>query len=109
MRPARGVPGVDEAAQLLAPAHELAALGIRARRPLDREAHVVGDEAERGVRLRPVEGLEVALEERHAAMRGRAVASGLTPIIASARAMKNSRTWSRPTRPLGRYQCQTLL
>ena len=44
--------------------------------PLDRELDVVGDELERGVRVGPVEGREVALEEAHAAALARPVASG---------------------------------
>ena len=58
-----GVAGVDEAAQLVEPAEELAASAIVARRPLDRELHVLGHELQRAVRVGPVEALEVLLEE----------------------------------------------
>src|SRR4051794_18087452 len=107
--PVAHVAGVDEAAQLLTAADELAALGARARSPLDRERRVVGDELERRVRVGPVEGGEVRLEEGHAAALGRASASGATPSIARLREVKNSATRSSATIPFGRYQCQMLL
>ena len=65
MRPALGVAGVDEPAQLVEPAEELAAAAIVARGPLDRELHVLGHELQRAVRVGPVEALEVLLEVRH--------------------------------------------
>jgi hypothetical protein len=47
MGPVAHVAGVDEAAELLAAADELAAADVRAVRPLDRELGVVGDELQR--------------------------------------------------------------
>ena len=96
-------------AQLLAPAGELAALPVVARGPLDREVDVVGDEVERGVRIGPVEGGEVALEE--ASCRGPAELGGLRREAdeRDVRSVKKPATRSRATIPFGRYQCQMLL
>ena len=63
MGPAVHVARVDEAAQLLEPADELAALAVAAAGPLDRELDVRRDQLQRAVRIGPVETLEVALEE----------------------------------------------
>jgi hypothetical protein len=107
--PVAHVAGIDERAQLLEAADELAAGAIAAVRPLDRELDLVGDQLERGVRIGPVEGREVALEEAHAAALARPVASGGTPISARQRSVKNAATLLSVTIPFGRYQCQTLL
>ena len=109
MGPVAHVAGVDERAQVLEAADELAAGAVAAVGPLDRELDVVGDQLEGGVRVGPVEGLEVALEERHAAALARPVASGGTPISARQRSVKNAATLLSVTIPFGRYQCQTLL
>src|SRR5215218_1087697 len=109
MRPVAHVARVDERPQLGPAADELAAGAIAPARPLDRELDVLGHELERRVRIRPVERLEVALEEAHAATLGRSRASGATPIRARLRSVKNSAMRLRATMPFGRYQCQMLL
>src|SRR5512132_708210 len=104
--PLAHVPGVDERAQLLEAADELAAGAVAVVSPLDRELDVVGDQLERRVRVGPVEGREVALEEAHAAALARPAASGGTPISARQRSVKNAATLLSVTIPFGRYQCQ---
>src|SRR4051794_11086803 len=109
VRPVAHVAGVDERAQLRDAPGELAAPAVVAGGPLDRELEVVGHERERRVGIGPVEGGEVALEERHAATLARCAASGATPSSANARSVKKSATRSSGTIPFGRYQCQMLL
>ncbi len=102
-------PSVDEAAQFLDASHELAAAAVVAGGPLDREFDLRGDQLERAVRVGAVEALEVAFEEVHATMLGRMTPPGSTPIMASARSLKNSAIGSSVTIPPGRYHCQMLL
>src|SRR5215211_4570191 len=99
VRPALHVAQVDEAAQLLATTNELAAAAVAAGGPLDREFDVRGDQLERAVRIRAVQALEVAFEEAHATMLCRMTPPGSTPIMASARSLKNSATGSSVTIP----------
>src|SRR6476646_7621411 len=109
VRPAVHVAQLDEAAQLLEAADELAAAAVVAGGPLDRELDVRGDHLERAVRIGAVEALEVAFEEGHATLHGRMTPPGSTPITASARSLKNSAIGSSVAIPPGRYHCQTLL
>src|SRR5215208_562939 len=63
VRPPVHVTGLGERAQLLGPPEELAAALIGLRREQDRVPEVGGDELERGEGVRPVQRLEVAVEE----------------------------------------------